>query len=185
MRIVLFSTGTLNSCFLPVWINWMKANRADDSVRVVLSQQATKFVSAHSLHALSGSPVAIDSWDDPVLCAESFAPHTWLAGHDVILIYPATLNTLSRIAAVDASTPMLNAVQCTSARVVLVPNLPPGADRAPAVLAVLQTLRERPGTVLIDPVARPSVSVSEDAAVAPPIWDVFGVIDAGADRKAA
>ncbi|MFJ4656848.1 flavoprotein [Nocardia sp. NPDC088792] len=185
MRLILFSTGTLNSCFLPVWINWMKANRADVALRVVLSPQATNFVSAHSIHALSGAPVAIDSWDDPVLTAESFAPHTWLAGHDVILVYPASLNTLSRIASVDASTPMLNALQCTAARVVLVPNLPPGADRAPAVLALLETLRERPGTVLIDPVPQPSASVAETALVAPPIWDVFPVIDAAPARRAA
>ncbi|MFG1796401.1 flavoprotein [Nocardia sp. NPDC049149] len=185
MRIILFSTGTLNSCFLPVWINWMKANRAADTVRVVLSRQATKFVSAHSIHALSGTPVAIDSWDDPVLCAESFAPHTWLADHDVLLVYPATLNTLSRIAAVDASTPMLSAVQSTAARIVLAPNLPPGADRNPAVLALLDTLRERPGTVVVDPVARPSASVAENAAVAPPIWDVFPIIDADPARRVA
>ncbi|ATL65705.1 flavoprotein [Nocardia terpenica] len=183
MRILLFATGALNTCFLPVWINWMTANRAGDSIDIVLSEHATEFVAVRSVAALTGEPAAIDRWDDPVLLGRSPSPHTWLAGHDAILICPATLNTLSRIAAIDASTPMLNAVQCTAAPVFLAPNLPPGADRNPAVHALLDELRTR--ATVVEPVSRPSVSVPDNALVTPPIWDVFAVVDAESAARAA
>ncbi|MCM6773955.1 hypothetical protein NDR87_10780 [Nocardia sp. CDC159] len=185
MRVLLFVTGALNACFLPVWINWMKANRRDDSIRIVLSRSATEFVTVRSAAALSGTAIAVDSWDDPVLLAESPSPHTWLAGHDLILVAPATLDTLARIASLDAATPMLNALHCTAATTCLAPNLPPGADRNPAVLALLKTLRERHNTLVVEPVLRPSVSIDDHALVMPPIWDVFAMLDARAQDEAA
>ncbi|WP_081586009.1 flavoprotein [Tsukamurella sp. 1534] len=178
MRLVLFGTGALNACHLPLGVSWHRANRPADSLRIVLSPQATRFVSPLALSALSGRAVAIDDWDDPGFAHDGTAPHTAvLADADAVLIYPATLNTLGRLARLDAATPMLNALHCTDALIAVSPNLPPGAERNPAVQQALSSLGERPNVLLIDGVVRPGVSTGADSVVSPPFWEVLPLIE--------
>ncbi|QBJ98012.1 hypothetical protein ERC79_20260 [Rhodococcus sp. ABRD24] len=178
MRLLVFATGTLNTCFLPVAVNWMRATRPDIDVRIVLSQAATGFVSPAALATLSGRAVAIDAWDDPVITADGPAPHTALTDYDAMLVYPASLNTVSKLHALAGDTPALNAAQCTDNLVVVAPNLPPGAQNNPALTAALNALSSRPNFMVIEPVLRPSASTGADAAVAPPLWDVIAAVDA-------
>lgn len=182
MRLVLFGTGALNACHLPLGVSWFRANRSGDELRVVLSRSATRFVSPLALAALAGGPVAIDEWDDPAFAQEGSAPHTGvLAGADAVLVYPATLNTIGRLAGLDASTPVLNALHCTRSLIAIAPNLPPGAETNPAVQQALAALDSRDNVLLIDPVVRPSLSTGEDAHVAPPFWEVLPRIEARLD----
>ncbi|CAM3848943.1 MULTISPECIES: flavoprotein [Tsukamurella] len=179
MHLVLFGTGALNACHLPLGVSWFRANRSDDTLRVVLSRHATRFVSPLALSALSGSTVAIDEWDDPGFAEEGIAPHTGvLADADAVVIYPATLHTIGRLAGLDAATPMLNALHCTDALIAVAPNLPPGAERNPAVQQALAGLTTRDNVLLIDPVVRPSLSTGADSHVAPPFWEVVPAIEA-------
>ncbi|WP_420879086.1 flavoprotein [Rhodococcus sp. (in: high G+C Gram-positive bacteria)] len=177
MRLLVFATGTLNTCFLPVAVNWMRATRPDIDVRIVLSQSATAFVSPVVLATLSRNPVAIDTWDDPVITADGPAPHTGLTDYDAMLVYPASLNTVSRLHALAGDTPVLNAAQCTNNLVVVAPNFPPGAQHNRALSTALTELASRPNFMVVDPILRPSASTGADAPVAPPLWDVMAAID--------
>lgn len=185
MQLVVFGTGALNACHLPLGVNWFRANRPHDTLRVVLSRAATRFVSPLALSALSGTTVAIDEWDDPVLTEMGASPHIdILAGADAVVVYPATLNTIGRLNSLDASTPMLNALHCNNGILIAVaPSLPPGADRNPVVRRALTALGERDNILLIEPVVRPSVSTGTDTHVPPPFWEIVPATESALTRS--
>ncbi|MDD3486499.1 MAG: flavoprotein, partial [Atopobiaceae bacterium] len=68
---------------------------ASCDIRVVMTQDATRFVSPVTFEALSGHPVAVDLYG----YADSPIPHVHLAEWaDLILVCPATANVLAKMA---------------------------------------------------------------------------------------
>ncbi|MDI6099142.1 flavoprotein [Actinoplanes sp. NEAU-A12] len=137
-RLLLVGTGALTVTHLPFWVNWIKECYPDVEVRVMLTPSATRFVTVDALTALTGRPVTVDSW---TRLPSWPAPHLELADWpDAILVHPAGLHFLARLALGLADTPLQLALQLTPAVIGIAPALPPGHAHGPAAAAHLKTL---------------------------------------------
>lgn len=127
-------------------------------VRVAATPSALRFVSALALEALTHEPVVRSRWPSDV---RTMVPHLELARWaDVVLVYPATATTLSRIARGDCSSLVSALAISARAPVVLVPAMNEAMFDAPSVRRNLATLRED-GFILMHP------SLGYEVAVAP------------------
>ncbi|WP_449065830.1 flavoprotein [Planomonospora algeriensis] len=149
-RLLILATGSLGAAFLPYWLNWLRGSYPDLDVRVVVTRSAERFVSRQAIAALIGGDVPVDAWpDDP----GPGSPHVEYASWaDAVVVYPATYHFLGRFAGGLADTPMLLALQCTSAPIGIAPALPPGADSSHAYRRHRAAIAERPNVVVVDPV---------------------------------
>ncbi|WP_432924929.1 flavoprotein [Microbispora sp. CA-135349] len=176
-RLLVFATGSLGVTFLPYWLNWLRLGYPALETEVVVTRSAARFVSRQSIASILGRDVPLDVWPD---APEPGSPHIRYASWpDVVLVYPATYHFLSRFAGGFGDTPMLLALQCTSAIVGVAPALPPGADRSYGYRRNLAALRERPNVVLVEPV--PGISAHtrrQDALVAAPLPELLREVEA-------
>ncbi|GAA1033636.1 MULTISPECIES: flavoprotein [Amycolatopsis] len=175
-RMLLVGSGALSASFLPYWINWIDAVLPTVSLKVVLTRSARKFVSEHAISALSRTDVITDEWPDRP-CRE--APHVALADWpDVVAVYPATLNFISRFALGLGDSPALLALQCTKAVIGIAPALPPGAVNNPVVAAHLRSLADRPRVVVSSTEAAVSATTGElgEGSVGP-LSDLVGQLE--------
>ena len=151
-RLLLFGTGSIGAAFLPWWVNWLTAAYPDLELRVVVTRSAQRFVSRHALTAFARQHVSLDQWpdehDEPVPGSVHVEYATW---PDAIAVYPATFHFLARLATGLADTPMMLALQCTSAVVGVAPAVPPGAVRSAAYGAHIAALARRPGITVAAP----------------------------------
>lgn len=69
--------------------------RAGAEVRVAMTENATRFVGAVTFEALSGHPVALTEWAPG---PDGAMPHIELAKCDLMIVAPATANTLAKAA---------------------------------------------------------------------------------------
>jgi phosphopantothenoylcysteine decarboxylase/phosphopantothenate--cysteine ligase len=70
---------------------------AGATVQVVMTDSARKFVTATTMQALSGRPVATDQWD--ATTADNAMPHIALTrGADAIVVAPATAHFIAKLA---------------------------------------------------------------------------------------
>ena len=91
--------------------------KAGADVRVALSENALKFTSDLGFEALSGHKVLClknESWANGI-------SHIQYAKSDLIIIAPATANTISKIASGIADNPMLDAILASNAPKILAP----------------------------------------------------------------
>jgi len=101
----------------PMLVRALRAAGAE--VQVVMTPTAHKFVTATSLQAVSGRPVRQDLWDE---AAEAAMGHIELARWaDMVVIAPATANTIARLAAGMADDLLTTLCLATTAPVVVVP----------------------------------------------------------------
>ena len=92
--------------------------KAGAEVRVVLTQDATRFVTPLTFRALSGEKVFTELWDDP----DEPIPHTMLARWaDAIVVAPATARTLARLAAGLCDDLLSSTILATEKPVLLAP----------------------------------------------------------------
>ena len=93
-HILLGVSGGIAAYKTPELVRRLREHGAD--VQVVLTENAHRFVTAVALQAVSGRPVRADLWDPQ---AEAAMGHIELARWaDLLLIAPATADTLSRLA---------------------------------------------------------------------------------------
>ena len=119
-----------------------------DEVRVVMTDAAREFITPMTLQVLSGNPVGTELFDPTY---ESEIGHIELARWpDVILVAPATANTIAKLAA-GMSDDLLTTVICaTTAPVVVSPAMNTQMFRNRAVQRNLATLEEL-GYRIVDP----------------------------------
>ena len=123
-----------------------KLTQAGALVDVILTERAREFVSPLTFSALSQRPVYSDLWEPS---GEAAARHIEL-GHaaDLLVIAPATANTLARLAH-GLADDMLGAVALASpAPLLLVPAMESHMYEHPATQANLRLLVERGATVI-------------------------------------
>lgn len=125
-----------------------KLQQAGALVDVILTQHASEFVRPLTFSTLSHRPVYDDLWEPT---GQAAARHIELAeAADLLLVAPATADTLARLAHGMASD-MLGAVAlATQAPLVLVPAMEHHMYEHPATQANLRLLRER-GAVVVPP----------------------------------
>lgn len=171
-RLLYVGTGALSVAHMPFWLNWLRSGYPDVEVRPVVTRGAERFVSRGALAPLAGREALLDAWPDGPVHS---APHVELAEWaEVALVHPASMHFLARYALGLADTPVLLALQCTSAVVVLAPSLPPGALTSPAYRRHHEALADRPGVAVVPPGPGLSTTTGRmDAALSAPLPDLL------------
>ncbi len=121
-------------------------------VRVVMTKNATRFISPLTFEALSGKPVLCDEFQDWE--KDSIGHIDVAANQDLALIAPATANVIGKVAAGiadDALTTTLMAVECP---VVMAPAMNDRMYRNPVLQKNIQFLKEQ-GVRFIEPETGP------------------------------
>ncbi|HEU4977398.1 MAG TPA: bifunctional phosphopantothenoylcysteine decarboxylase/phosphopantothenate--cysteine ligase CoaBC [Solirubrobacteraceae bacterium] len=136
------------------------ATKAGHAVRVVQTPAAQRFVGAASFAGLTGAPVLVDEFErDPARGAFPDQPpashdpvsHLELVRNaDVLLIAPASANTIAKLAHGHADNLLTTAALAATCPVAVAPAMNNHMYEHPAVQANLALLRER-GVTVIDP----------------------------------
>ncbi len=123
-------------------------------VRVLLTRAARRFVTPATFEALTGHPTVASLWHqaEPVT-PEAPIEHIALAqAADLLLLAPATANTLARLAHGLANDLLSTVALATTAPLVLAPAMNVNMLAHPATQANLATLRDR-GATVVEPTA--------------------------------
>jgi phosphopantothenoylcysteine decarboxylase/phosphopantothenate--cysteine ligase len=142
-------------------------------VRVVMTKNATRFISPLTFEALSGRPVLCDEFQD--WKRNSISHIDVSANLDLALIAPATANVIGKVAAGiadDALTSTLMAVECP---VVMAPAMNDRMYRNPVLRTNIQFLKEQ-GVRFIEPETGPlACGTAGQGRLADPasiIWEI-------------
>jgi phosphopantothenoylcysteine decarboxylase/phosphopantothenate--cysteine ligase len=142
---LLCAAGGYQCHALPAFVLALLRHFADD-VQVVLSRAAAKLVAPLAVEVASRHPVFIEMEDQ----AEGvFVPHIELGRNvDLVLVYPATVNIVGKVANGIADELIAALVLATEAPVFFVPVANPAMWAQPAVRRNLDQLRADGYTVL-------------------------------------
>ena len=125
-----------------------KLTQAGAKVEVVMTESATRFISPLTLRSLTGRPVVTSMWE---LSPESGITHISLAdAADVVVIAPATANSIARLAAGIADDMLCCTVLATKAPVIVAPSMDVNMFQNFITQDNLTKLRAR-GFTIIDP----------------------------------
>jgi phosphopantothenoylcysteine decarboxylase/phosphopantothenate--cysteine ligase len=134
------------------------AMKAGHAVRVIQTEASTRFVGTASFAGITGAPVLITEWEpDPLRGAfpGDPAPQHAPIGHlalveraDVLVIAPASANTLAKLAGGHADNLLTSAALANRRPLVLAPAMNSAMYEHPATQQNLATLRARGATVL-------------------------------------
>jgi len=121
---------------------------AGAAVRVILTPNAARFVSALSLAAVSNHPVIVDQWGDS---SHGGVDHIELARWaDVLLIAPATANVIAKLAIGIADDALTTYALAHRGEIIIAPAMNSFMLAHPTVTQNLATLRAR-GVDVIEP----------------------------------
>ena len=144
LRVLLGVTGGIAAYKSADLVRRLRDAGAD--VRVVMTENATRFVGALTFQALSGHPVRTSLWDES---AEAAMGHIELARWaDLVLIAPASADVLAQLAAGRAEDLLGTLVLASKAPLAVAPAMNQQMWAHAAVLANLETLRQRGVRVL-------------------------------------
>src|SRR5215212_2714773 len=117
-------------------------------VDVIMTQAAQRFVGPATFQALTGRPVLADMWALP---EDGVIGHVALGQRaDLVVLAPATANTLARLAAGLSDDLLTTTVLATKAPVLCAPAMNTAMYQNAATQANLVTLRQR-GVVVLEP----------------------------------
>jgi phosphopantothenoylcysteine decarboxylase/phosphopantothenate--cysteine ligase len=143
-------------------------------VRAVMTASAQEFVSATTLEAVTGQPVATDFWgaedSDGI---EHISLADWA---DVVVVAPATADCLAKMTIGVADTPLLAVLLATRAPVLVAPAMNVNMLEHPATQQNIGTLRDR-GVGIVEPeVGALACGWNGAGRLADP-WEVFYQIE--------
>ncbi len=122
--------------------------KKDASVQVVMTKNATEFITPLTLQTLSGKKVAINTFD---LDWESEIGHITLADNtDLIVVAPATASFIGKVVNGIADSLLATIILATKAPIVLCPAMNVNMYENPAVQDNISKLRER-GFIIMEP----------------------------------
>lgn len=141
--IVVGVTGGVAAFKAPIVVR--ECQRAGHDVYVTATRASLEFVGRSTWEGITSRPVAVD------IAGEGRAEHVELARiADLIIVVPATANSLARLAAGFADDMVSLTVLASDAPVVVAPAMHSNMWLSPATQANVKTLRER-GVHVIDP----------------------------------
>ena len=156
-RILLCASGAYLAYNLPGFVLHLLRHVADD-VQVVLSRAATRMVSKYAVEVASRNPVFVEMDD---VGGGVFVPHIELArAADLVLVYPASVNVLGKVANGIADELIPALVLATDKPVLFVPVANPQMLEHPAVRRNVQRL-EADGYVVLPGLSGPEVATRE------------------------
>lgn len=175
-RLLVVGTGSVTAAHLPFWASWLKMGQPGVEVRYVLTGAASRFVTREALVAIGGCDVLEDRWPDE---PEPRARHVDLAQWpDAVVVLPATLNYLARLALGLGDSPSMLALQCTEVAIALAPALPPGGAQSAAYAEHSAKLAARRNVVVVPPHPGRSTTSGRREAWAPASFpDVLAAAD--------
>jgi len=148
-------------------------NRAGVKVDVVMTEEATKFVSPLSFRAITGRTVATDMFD---ASSELNVTHIALArAADVVAIAPATANVIAKLATGIADDALCCTVLATKAPVVIAPAMDANMYENPVTQENVSKLKKR-GFVFVGPKFGKLVSGVEGLGRFADTGEIIGVI---------
>ena len=122
--------------------------KKDASVQVVMTKNATEFITPLTLQTLSGKKVGINTFD---LDWESEIGHISLADNaDIIVVAPATASFIGKVAAGIADSLLTTVILATKAPIILCPAMNVNMYENQAVQDNIAKLRER-GFFIMEP----------------------------------
>ncbi len=131
-------TGAIAAAYAPSLVRRLHAG--GHVVRVAMTRAARRFIAPRTFEALTHLPVATGLWGGSPTAP---APHIELARWaDVVVVYPCTATTLSRLASGDCSELVSATATTTRAPVLLVPSMNVEMYAAPRVADNLERLVE-------------------------------------------
>jgi phosphopantothenoylcysteine decarboxylase / phosphopantothenate---cysteine ligase len=143
-NIILGVTGSIAAYKAPEIVRRLRDGGA--TVQVVLTDSASRFITATSLQAVSGLPVRRDLWDE---AAEASMGHIELARWaDLVLIAPATAEVMMRLATGSAADLLTTLCLATEAPIAIAPAMNRVMWAHPAVQANREILASRGVRVL-------------------------------------
>lgn len=126
-----------------------KLTQAGAEVHTVMTEAAKKFITPLTFQAVTGQPVYDDLWRAADGAMPTHIAHVGLAeSADVILIAPATANTIAQIAHGFANDLLSVTVLAARCPIVIAPAMDGGMYENAATQANVQILRERGITIL-------------------------------------
>ncbi|HHH41157.1 MAG TPA: bifunctional phosphopantothenoylcysteine decarboxylase/phosphopantothenate--cysteine ligase CoaBC, partial [Chloroflexi bacterium] len=141
-RILLGVTGGIAAykvCTLASWLT-----QAGAQVDVVMTEAATRFVAPLTFQALTGRPVYTDLWGAPTEGLPTHIAHVGLAhAADLLVIAPATANTLAKLAHGVADNLLTTLALAATCPVLVAPAMDAGMWTHPATQANVELLRAR------------------------------------------
>lgn len=144
MKIVLGVSGGIAAYKAPELVRRLQDSGA--AVRVIMTPNAARFVSALSLAAVSGHGVIVDQWGD---ASQGGVDHIELARwSELLLIAPATANILAKLAMGLADDALSTYAVAHRTELMLVPAMNTFMFQHPTVVQNLATLRERGANIL-------------------------------------
>ena len=157
---LLCATGGYQCYALPGFILALLRHFADD-VQVVLSKPAARLVSVLAVQAASRHPVYTEMEDTG---PDVFVPHIELGRNvDLVLVYPATVNIVGKVAQGIADELVAALIFATPAPVIFVPVANEAMWAHPAVRRNLETLRAD-GYIVVPPLPAVEVATREGLA---------------------
>ena len=137
-RVVLALAGGIAAAYAPALVELLSSRGY--SVRVAATKSALKFVRGLALEALTHERVVRSLWPtNPRKPVPHLALSQWA---DIVVVYPATATTLSRIARGDCSTAVSALAISARTPVLLVPAMNSTMYDAPTIQRNLKQLRE-------------------------------------------
>jgi len=122
--------------------------RSGARVEVVMTEAATRFITPLTLRNITGRPVVTDMFE---LASEYSVEHVALAeAADIMVIAPATANTIARLAAGIADNMVGSVVLATLAPVVVAPAMNDNMYQNPITQENISRLKAR-GFIIVDP----------------------------------
>ncbi|WP_055697678.1 CypD family RiPP peptide-cysteine decarboxylase [Streptomyces silaceus] len=132
-------TGSISAALVPWWIHWLRELHPELVVNVSVTPAASRFLAVRALRHLANGAVWVDSWDEPDLPPEVNSGRS--GASECFLVFPATLDTVMRLAQGRADSPALLMLQVTDAPIVIADTFP-GSNEI--VENNVQTLKLRP-----------------------------------------
>src|SRR2546423_812145 len=146
MKVVLGVTGGIAAYKAPDLVRRLRDVGAE--VRVILTPNGARFVSALSLAAVSDHGVILDQWGDP---SRGWVDHVELARWtELLLIAPATANMVAKLATGIADDALSTYALAHRGDVMVAPAMNTFMLQHPTVQQNMATLRER-GVIVLDP----------------------------------
>ncbi len=125
-----------------------KLTQAGARVEVVMTESATRFIAPLTLRSITGRPVVTDMFEP---AAEFSLEHIALAeAADIVVIAPATANTIAKIAAGIADDMLTCLVLATKAPVIVAPAMNDNMFQNPVTRENLAKLKAR-GFIIVEP----------------------------------
>ena len=138
-KIVLGVTGSI-ACYKAVDLA-SKLKQAGALVEVILTESAQQFLSPLSFNSITHQPVVTSLFDTN---SEAGINHVALARRaDIVVVAPATANTIAKIANGQADDALGTTVLATEAPIMVCPAMDGNMYESPATQANIATLKER------------------------------------------